>query len=144
MATETEKQKKGLLLSRIIKNGTIVDLNNARDVDVIDTKFTKSKNGRKAVIGYCQSVQEGSKPKEKYKCSIIGLEGEMPLSEQRCMFSCNCSRFMYVWEYALMRKGAAKIIFGNGEPPHQTNPHMLASGCKHLIALCRYLIKQKK
>lgn len=48
--------------------------------------------------------------------------------------SCNCPDFCYTWEVALHRKGAARIIHSNGEPPDSRNPSMLAGCCKHIYA----------
>lgn len=143
MALESSK-KKGLSLRKMIKESLIIDRNNSKDVHVLSTKFTVSAKGRKAVIGTCQSAPKHAGQKsEKYKCSIIGLEDDGPLSEQRCMVSCPCERFTYVFEVALMKKGAAKIKYSNGDMPHVTNPNMITGMCKHLIALSTELVKKK-
>lgn len=142
--TITDEKKKGLMLRKMVKDSLIVDLNNSKDVSVLNTKFTTSAKGRKAVIGTCQSSPTKSGDvKPKYKCSIIGLENTDSLSDQRCMVSCECDRFMYYFEYALMKKGAAKVKYSNGEPPVVTNPNLITGMCKHLISLSKYLIKRK-
>lgn len=56
--------------------------------------------------------------------------------------SCSCPDFLYRWEFALEQVGAADIIYGNGEPPDDTNPKYNPSLCKHLVAL-RTKIKEK-
>lgn len=136
--------KKGLTLKKMVTNSLILDRNNSKNVHVLTTKFTTSAKGRKAVIGTCQSAPKKAGEKtEKYKCSVIGLEDDGPLSAQKCMVSCPCERFTYYCEYALTKKGAAKIKFCNGDPPVVTNPNMITGMCKHLIALSAELIKKK-
>jgi hypothetical protein len=138
-------KRKGLTLKKMLNESLIIDLNNAKEVSVLTKKFTVSAKGRKAVIGTCQSTPErqGDK-KDKWKCSIIGLEDDGPLSAQRCMVSCPCQRFNYGgFEYALSKVGAAKIKYGDGTPPHVMNPNLICGICKHLISLARDLIKRK-
>jgi hypothetical protein len=135
---------KGLTLKKMMHESLIIDLNNSKNVHVLGTKFTLSAKGRKAVIGTCQSVQtKASHKPEKYKCSIIGLEDEGPLSAQKCMVSCPCERFTYYYEVALTKKGASKVKYSNGDMPVVTNPNMLTGMCKHLIALSKELTKKK-
>ena len=49
---------------------------------------------------------------------------------------------MFRWEYANNLVGASDIIYGNGDPPDETNPKYRPGMCKHLLAL-RTLIKAK-
>jgi hypothetical protein len=143
MATDSPT-KKGLSLKKMVNDSLIIDLNNGKDVHVLSTKFTVSAKGRKAVIGTCQSPpKKNGTASEKYKCSIIGLEDEGPLSAQKCMVSCPCERFTYYFEVALAKKGASKIKYSNGDMPVVTNPHMITGLCKHLIALSKDLMKKK-
>jgi hypothetical protein len=141
---EKREKAKGLTLKKILSESIILDLNNAKDVHVTNVKETVSAKGRKAVVATCFSDPKGNKVPTKYKCSVIGLEDDGPLSGQRCMFSCECDRYMYYYEYALAQKGAAKIKFCNGNAPTVTNPSLIPGGCKHLIALSRKLVKEKK
>lgn len=46
--------------------------------------------------------------------------------------SCSCLDFCMRWEYNLAKKGAAKIVYGNGEAPKEYIPIGL---CMHTIAL---------
>jgi len=57
--------------------------------------------------------------------------------------SCSCPDFMYRWEYALWEAGAADIIYGNGQPPVDTNAARVAGVCKHLIFLLTTVKKRK-
>jgi len=128
----------------MLNDSLIIDLNNSKDVKVLSAKMTTSSTGRKAILGTCQSIpKKPGQIKDKYKCSIIGLENDGPLSLQRCMVSCSCDRQKFMFEYALSKKGAAKIKFSNGEAPNVTNPNMICGMCKHLISLSKYIIKRK-
>lgn len=123
----------------------IIDLNNAKNVGILNIKVAESKKGRRAIIATCQSTPDRQgQVKDKHKCSIIGLEDNGPLSAQNCMVSCTCDRFKFYFEYALTKKGAAKIKYCNGDPPHTTNPNLITGMCKHLIAVSRHLIKRKQ
>jgi len=59
------------------------------------------------------------------------------------VFSCDCERWKYMWEYAVWRKGAAEVVFGNGEPPKTTNPRMRNAVCKHIFRVRKGLRKRK-
>lgn len=54
----------------------------------------------------------------------------------------NCENYVYWWEYANARCGAAYLIYSNGEPPVWTNPGMSVGLCKHLVALAKIVIEE--
>ena len=64
------------------------------------------------------------------------------LSNKAVKLSCSCDDFLFRFEYALYRRGAADIRHSNGEPPDRTNPAHTPGCCKHLIALYE-IIKRK-
>lgn len=53
--------------------------------------------------------------------------------------SCSCDDFKYRWEYALNKKGAARIEYSNGEPPVERNDAEVPGMCKHLVGFTIYL-----
>jgi hypothetical protein len=65
------------------------------------------------------------------------------LSKEKIRCTCDCARFVYNWEYALARRKAAEIKFGNGEPPVKTNPRMIPAPCKHLVKVLTRIIAKK-
>jgi hypothetical protein len=75
--------------------------------------------------------------KNKYVSKFTFLDKKLNV---KC--TCSCPDFMFTFEWALARKGAADINFSNGDPPDDRNPGYRPGCCKHLIAL-RKLIKQK-
>ena len=62
-----------------------------------------------------------------------------PREEWDIEASCDCRDFLYRWEVANHKVGAAKIIFSNGEDPVKTNPSERPGLCKHLLALGGYV-----
>jgi hypothetical protein len=60
------------------------------------------------------------------------------------VFSCDCQRFLFMYEYALWKRGAAELRFGNGEPPVKTNPRMRPGCCKHFKRVYVFMKSNKK
>lgn len=56
--------------------------------------------------------------------------------------SCTCPDFWATWEFSLAQHGAAKIIYGNGDPPDTRNPTQLPGCCKHLVAVANLMVKE--
>lgn len=53
---------------------------------------------------------------------------------------CDCSRHLFVWNYALGVRGAALRDRTNGQAPVETNPDMSPGCCKHALITLRSLI----
>lgn len=51
------------------------------------------------------------------------------LPRERVRLSCSCPDFMYRWEYALWKRGSAELVYGNGEPPEDTNSGLVPGSC---------------
>ena len=58
------------------------------------------------------------------------------------LVDCDCQRFLFVWNFALMKHDAAIDDRTNGEPPIVTNPEQIPGACKHSIVALRLLAKQ--
>lgn len=71
--------------------------------------------------------------RNKYVTSITFLP------KKKVKVSCSCSDFMFRHEYSLWKRGAADIIYGNGEAPDDTNPRLVPGTCKHVVAFWDYL-----
>jgi hypothetical protein len=52
--------------------------------------------------------------------------------------------FWSCWEYALSKRGAARIEYSNGEAPIEKNPQLIPGCCKHLYYLAQTLIEKNK
>lgn len=57
--------------------------------------------------------------------------------------SCNCSRFLYKWEWVLWQRGAAPLAYGNGAPPDVTNPGYKVATCKHLVRVLSHIAAKR-
>lgn len=105
-------------------------------VKVTKLKLGVSKRTKKAMaiarVFSLDRVKKGIK-RNKYVTSITFLP------KKNVKVSCSCSDFMYRWEWSLNRKGAADIIYGNGDPPDDKNPTMIPGTCKHVVAFWEYL-----
>ncbi len=76
---------------------------------------------------------DGSRKIHKYVTSILFRR------TKKVKVSCSCHDFMYRFEWVLWKKGAADIVYSNGETPDITNPGYLGGCCKHLVALWDFL-----
>lgn len=54
---------------------------------------------------------------------------------------CDCERYKFFWNYALLQRDAAVRDRTNGEPPVVTNPEEIPGICKHGIIALRLLIR---
>lgn len=61
----------------------------------------------------------------------------------RLIVSCDCEDFMYRWEYALAKRGAAVIKMSNGEAPISTNPRLVPGCCRHVGKVLSSIMKRK-
>lgn len=55
--------------------------------------------------------------------------GKLP----KIVVDCDCKRWVFMWEYAMWQRRAARIKRGNGKPPVKTNPQMRPACCKHIL-----------
>lgn len=69
-----------------------------------------------------------------YSKSIIKAPG--------VVVTCNCPRWMFMWEVACFRHGCADIVYSNGQAPVQTNPTMRLGTCKHLIRVMSTVVSR--
>jgi hypothetical protein len=103
----------------------------------LKTKSPKQTNG---VFGLAEAK---TKSLEKDKWSVYDTTIEF-YPKNKVILSCSCPDFMYRWEYALSKRGAARIVYGNGDPPDEANPKLRPGCCKHLVALHDHLIEKGK
>ncbi len=83
-------------------------------------------------------------PIKKYQTAVYGLKPNTRLYKDYVKCSCNCDAFVF-WggEWALKQKGAADILYGNGQPPVVRNPKNIPWGCKHVIKVLREILKNQ-
>lgn len=130
------KQVRVTAFKRVKSKGAVKLVTVTRDmVDRAKSGTVKPRIHRQMV--YPQRPWKSGKPGK-----IIDLT-KVPLVEQEVRVSCDCERFLFFFEYALAKRKAAHIRFGNGEPPTITNPSQKIGLCKHLIVVLREIIKRQ-
>lgn len=145
---ETYFTLQGKSLKELIRNTPRLFMNNAVDVEAHKYKSLFTKAGRRAVKGIMVTNDpwRPDKVKRYHETYIVGLDknGEKkPLyKHKRVLAQCTCENYVFTWEYANARCGAAYLIYSNGEPPVWTNPGMAVGLCKHLIALAKIVIEE--
>jgi hypothetical protein len=119
---------------------------NAKLVRVVAYKTGRDRAGLATVVAKTFTPKEynlqyrlvNARDQNKYVSSIKFLDKKLNVK-----VSCSCPDFVFAgWEYSLHERGAAEIIYGNGEPPNEKNPEHRPGACKHLLAL-RTVVKQK-
>ena len=85
----------------------------------------------------------GERPRRHFQ-EVIVLTDKKIADKARLKVSCDCGFFLYTCEVALFLRGAADIIYSNGEMPVRTNPKKVPLVCKHLYVVLSRLIKSKK
>lgn len=118
---------------------------NASLVKVVGYKTGRDKQGLAVAMSKTYTVSEfnlmrrvvPAKDRNKYVSAIRFLDKKLNVH-----VACSCPDFMFRWEYALAKAGAAVIHYSNGDTADATNPDNRPGLCKHLLAL-RALVKKK-
>lgn len=122
----TAAANKGASWKQVLRTVPADRFTNAEMVRVTKLKVTR----RAGVV-----VKITSESRSKGDVYVTEFEYMNPDDTDRRKMSCNCSDFVYRWEYALYRKGGADIRYSDGSPSNKTNPTLTLGVCKHLIAL---------
>ncbi|WOL24478.1 hypothetical protein fHeYen902_132 [Yersinia phage fHe-Yen9-02] len=135
----TPKMDAGVSLTKLMRNTPRLMHENASECYVSGVKKAKTKKGLpiiKADVRHKDPLRP-NKTVRIHECMFVGLDDpNKPISKQkRVMATCACENWVFMWEYACAEHGAARIIYGNGEPPTMTNPSKTPGLCKHLMAL---------
>lgn len=121
----TAAASKGVSWKKVVRSSPAERFQTAEKVRI--SKLKISRKGGKLAKLTCESRTKG----EIYVTEIQFLE---PGNGDRVKLSCNCSDFVFRWEYALYRHGGADIRYGDGTAPIKTNPSLIPGCCKHIIA----------
>lgn len=135
--------KNSVSFERLFKNAAVTDSKYVKDVSITSLKAFPKATG---IVGYVsRSITRDDKgPPRKYEHFLIARDGKQVSKSKAIKISCQCPRFMYYYEYALAQKGAADIIYSNGEFPSTTNPGLVPSMCKHGLALMYTVLKKER
>lgn len=144
---KTDLSERGMTLRQLLKNTPKFMKYNAEECVFKKWKKTTSKaGGRPAVVSKVVHNSQFKVDRERpHEVTMIGLNPDLKISDrkQKVMVSCECENYMFMWEYANAKHGAAKLIYGNGEPPSFTNPGEVAGLCKHATAVANRVIQEK-
>tara|TARA_Y100001963_G_C6790611_1_gene455187 strand:+ start:3141 stop:3770 length:630 start_codon:yes stop_codon:yes gene_type:complete len=142
----TDLSRRGLTLRQLIKSTPKFMRLNGEECAFKKWKKTTSKvGGRPAVVAsVVHNTQFKVDRETPHQVTVIGLNPDLKLSDrkQKVMVSCDCENYLYVWEYANAKHGAAKIIYGNGEAPVMTNPGESPGLCKHASAVADRILAE--
>ncbi len=139
-----------LTIRMILANCTRDRLLLARDVTIKTVTEGHDKGTGGPVVRAKTTSLRDAKGKRRdkpptYTTEVRGLDSGKPLSRQYVEVACSCEDFVFGgWEYALNKRGAAQIRYGNGEPPVEKNPRLVPGACKHLIRLFDYILRSGK
>jgi len=132
-------------LDQLLAKSTRLRKLNATLVKVVGFKTGRDKKGFATAVAKTYTPTEynvrgqrvNARDKNKYVSSVKFIDAKLNVK-----VSCSCPDFCFRYEVANHVKGAADVIYSNGEIPESTNPEMRPGLCKHLIAL-RTLIKER-
>jgi hypothetical protein len=124
--------------ARLFANASSTDAKYAPDVHLLRVQRYKADDG----VG-TRTITLDEKPPRKYIQIVLAQDGQPVYKTKQVWVSCSCKRFLYYWEYALHKRNASEIRYGNGEPPMSTNPRLMISCCKHVLTVLRYCLAKK-
>lgn len=151
---ETPLSKKGMTMRQLLKSTPRLFINNSQDVIIQEFKQTKTKSGMPAISAkvFTSDPFRPMKLKRVHQVHIIGLdkdaEGNPDLKtpinrHKKILVSCPCENFVLSGgEYACAARGCARIVYGNGNPPVVTNPHLIPFACKHIVNVSHEMIRR--
>lgn len=153
---ESYHTRKGLTLRKLLRNTPALFVNNSEYVKILDVKKVKTKTGMPAYVGKLLTVNDpvtSNNEHTRKTVHVIGLDKtdmgqpayDKPVNRhKKVMIQCNCEAYtFYGFEYANAYHGAARIIYGNGQPPMFTNPGLSYGCCKHAYKLGLELVKRE-
>lgn len=151
---DTPLSLKGLTLRKLLRNTPKLFVRNADNVVIQEFKRTKTKSGMPAISALVFSTDpfRPDKLKRLHRVHIIGADKlpdgspdkKTPINRhKKVIVSCPCENYVLGGaEYANAAHGAARIVYGNGNPPVVTNPGLAYFLCKHLVAVSHVIIKR--
>lgn len=137
-----------LTLRQVLKRTPPNWLANSEDCRIYKSKKIidiEDKNPVVLAIVYSLFDHAGNRKTDptQHRCYIKGLNGKKTaIISSNVEMSCDCEAFMYWSEVALNRKGAAPIIFSNGDDPVMRNPSLTPFPCKHLVRLSLMILNK--
>ena len=131
--------KKGLTLAQLIQATEKVKKYRSNDITIKSLKSAKTKGGRPIIYALMSSASDKTKT---YETWITIMEEGQDHIPPNCLVQvqCSCYDYLYRLEYANAANNAARIFYGNGDYPIDTNPGLDYGLCKHAFALAHKLL----
>ncbi len=128
-----------LTIAQIINKVDPGRLDRSEYVRITRLKYGLSKQTKlPKAVALAYSKRENYISPARYTCLVKAID-----DKGNVKLSCSCPDFTFHgYEYNLYRRGAADIIYGNGERPTVNNYGV--GCCKHLVMLINELFVQKK
>jgi len=135
----------GLTVNQILKATPFNRHKKAAQVAIRGIKVRKNLDNMPMVVAKTQSTQKMKKgaipgkllPDTQAHNYVTSIE-VYPKGKLIC--ACSCDDWKFTWEVAMVKYGAARVEYSNGEPPTTRNPLKKPGACGHLIALLNHLI----
>jgi hypothetical protein len=150
---DTPLSRRGLSLKKLLRGTPKLFIHNSNDVIITKLNNSKTKSGMPAVsaVAYTSDPHRPMKTRRYHNLHIIGLDKnkdgdpdtKKPITKHdKVLVSCGCESYVFGGaEYANAAHGAARIVYGNGNPPVVTNPMLVPFLCKHAVALATAMFK---
>ena len=132
---------KGLTISQLLRSTDTLRKSGSGDTIIKALSFTRTGNGMLVAKAKMLSAKG---PPVVYDTWITFMElkdRSRITPTAKVMAQCSCADYMYRWEYANAAHNAARIFYGNGEPPDEQNPAQKPGLCKHAYCLAKKLIE---
>lgn len=133
-----------LTIAQIRKSTPLNRKQSSKIVKIVATKAKKNVDGYPMILAKTISTETPKGKPKNIKTAPHYLSSIEMYPKQKVIVSCSCDDFLYMWEYTLNKRGAARIEYSNGESSKDRNPMQIAGCCKHLYALSTLLISQGK
>jgi hypothetical protein len=114
---------------------------NAAHVHIVGARRVRRRNGGIQIIS--MTVENGTR-RHQQEIRVVNPQWTGLFTDPSnggVILTCDCSDWMFTWEWVMAQHGAAEIIHGNGDPPHIKNPNMIPGVCKHLFLSAGYIKK---
>lgn len=139
------RKKRGVPFVKAYANGLHVRGEAAKDVYLTKMDKFTHKLGYPGFKSTTITVDGKSRPRrhKQFMCVKDYTPGRKFVASQSVYCSCDCEDFKWRLEVAFAMRGAAPIIYSNGEPAYLTNPKNIVFFCKHLLQLGNEIRKRR-
>jgi hypothetical protein len=134
----------GMTISQIMNSTPKTRRDKAKQVAILGIKIKTNLDGMPMVVAKTRSTQKNTGKEIKPSEATHYVTTIEVYPKKEVIVSCSCDDFLYTWEVALVKKGAARVEFSNGKKPTDRNPAMTPGCCGHTYALADHLISKGK